>query len=59
MSQLGPDSGAAWAQCDDLVGTIGATVDCTVLAAQEKHVFTLTVNAVDDGRVSYEIAQKS
>jgi hypothetical protein len=59
VSQLATGPGPAWAQCsDDLVGTIGSSIDCTALANQEKHVYTLTVSDVEDGRISYDISLK-
>ncbi|WP_396939583.1 hypothetical protein [Mycolicibacterium sp.] len=60
LSQLDPGPGASWAQCSgDLVGEVDSTVDCTVLADQEKHTFTLTVTDIENGQISYNIAQAS
>ncbi len=62
LSQLDPGpGGASWAQCSgDLVGEVDSTVDCTVLADQEKkHTFTLTVTDIENGQISYNIAQAS
>ncbi|BBY57626.1 hypothetical protein [Mycolicibacterium sarraceniae] len=60
VSQLATQPGPAWAQCSDgLVGTIGSSIDCTVLADHEKHAYTVTVSEVNDGRVSYSLELKS
>jgi Domain of unknown function (DUF4333) len=50
-----PDS----ADCtDNLQGTPGTTIDCTVVAGEESQVFTLTVNNVDRDRINYSYAPK-
>ncbi len=57
-SQLGqrPDS----ADCtNDLQGTPGTTIDCTVVAGEETQVFTLTVNNVDGDRINFNYAPKA
>lgn len=59
VGQLATGPGPAWAQCSgDLVGEIGESVDCTVLANQQKQAYTLTVTDVTDGQISYHIAPK-
>jgi hypothetical protein len=51
-----PDS----ADCaDDMQGTPGTTIDCTVVAGEETQVFTLTVNNVDGDRIKFNYAPKS
>ena len=50
-----PDS----ADCtDDMQGTPGTTIDCTVVAGEETQVFTLTVNNVDGDRINFNYAPK-
>ncbi|MGY4712160.1 DUF4333 domain-containing protein [Mycolicibacterium sp. CBM1] len=51
-----PDS----ADCaGDLEGKTGNTLDCTVVAGDEKQVFTLTVTTVDGNRINYNYAPKA
>jgi hypothetical protein len=59
VSQLATGPGPSWAQCSgDLVGTVGSSIDCTVLADQEKHTYALSVASVENGQISYNIASK-
>ena len=59
MSQIPSGEGPSWAQCsDDLVGNIGSSIDCTVLADAEKQTYTLTVTKVEDGLISYGVTPK-
>ena len=60
VGELAKTPGPAWAQCSgDLVGTIDSSIDCTVLANQEKQTYTVTVTDVEDGRISYNIEPKA
>jgi len=55
-SGLRPDS----AHCaDNLEGTPGNTVDCTVVTGSQSSAFTLTVTTVSDGSIEYSYTPRS